>query len=852
MVKGLEKHLEIDTSKPCSPSTPPSEVPAFPNNFIQAEEEYLYIDIERVVPFPAEKCFEIFKDHKDYLITHLKMTEEIGKTALGNFSISPEWIKTESNNLSKYGPGSICKYAHFMDGIVYSMHDKVTMLDDSQVDKNGDKVYRYSFETETNLTTPKMPLQDHSVLYVFSNFQKRKDIRKMKKPVLQFGPLKMDLSSSMKNTFISSGEKHLSILSQVWSLRYSGKLPRQGEKVLFLGVNPSSVHLAWLMIERGMKVENIMFLQKGEIQETEEFVLPNYFAVRKFLSCMREKASNSNKFIFAKEEEDVFLKDNLRSEKYMKTIKAYCKVYADIFGNEKYSCVSIPKREFEKGIDTSFIKFLAKNQLQGLFSLAQLFFPGIGTEKAIYAMKKFSPSFLDGLLQTDISFRRYSDSTKKVEVKKHSSWKKEKLKSNWSKVCIKTLEILGLKVVYGASKVRIDRAKKEAIYTVNEKDHSLVYDFLVYADAPKSGKFQFKVSKPEEKLLEADTLTVIKQLQQLQGENKTIFLNIVQETSSLEMNFSYNYLFLDSLSFSLQNKYPGLTKEQDELTQLPWEAFSDDRKLHDSSMLQRIKVFMMNSICFLLFTLFYLFTFPFLSKSRSEYFFRLLKLFNEEDKEIRTTHDFVLETPFAISFKNYVYAEANKHKKDKLLSYGLEAFEDTIPQVKFSLQWSEFELREILRSYLSTVEFHSFTASFISFVQSINTILPAHMLLNRIKSWLLAAELRFIFGFGYRFEDSKGGGIYFRTCSLLEASIEEFGEVVGRKLFSSLGKVLLEEVYSTYGFKICVEVDDEGTGVSVRFMEEFRVAWGNNFPFYWNKKVDRLSLEPFVTQGWEK
>ena len=107
-----------------TPFTPPSKVPFLPYGLMGAKKTVEWVDGEWVYDFPPEDCFEIMKDYKTFLQSHLSTNEKEN-----SIFADPQWIKAGEDGI--YGTvGSLCQYAFKLDNIVFWMVDEIVTLDD--------------------------------------------------------------------------------------------------------------------------------------------------------------------------------------------------------------------------------------------------------------------------------------------------------------------------------------------------------------------------------------------------------------------------------------------------------------------------------------------------------------------------------------------------------------------------------------------------------------------------------------------------------------------------------------------------------------------------------------------------
>src|SRR5690606_8177071 len=133
--------------------------------------------------------------------------------------------------------------------------DKVTTLDDgTELDPNGNKIYRFAMETQWNLSEPSMPMQGHGTYMVFTTHQKNpnkchlKWIRKWRKPYLAgLIPLNDRIEKQLQGYM----QRDLMTLWQIYHNDLSPKLPKIDSKIVVVGAGPSGLHMTYELIQRG-------------------------------------------------------------------------------------------------------------------------------------------------------------------------------------------------------------------------------------------------------------------------------------------------------------------------------------------------------------------------------------------------------------------------------------------------------------------------------------------------------------------------------------------------------------------------------------------------------------------------
>eukprot|EP00924_Labyrinthula_sp_SR-Ha-C_P009115 augustus_masked-scaffold_2-processed-gene-13.50-mRNA-1 protein AED:0.35 eAED:0.45 QI:0/-1/0/1/-1/1/1/0/1170 len=274
LVKGLEKDISIRVfedragphrikgTQPCYQGELPLKF-----KFLTFGSDFVKIKGERVFPYSAEKCFNLVRDYLNFLSVTLKFKEKEGNDAgVINFRCCPQWEKNVPNNISFNGAGSQFRYSLVEEGKVFSLVEEVTLCDDSMTDHNGNKVFRFAVKFSDLLSRPILPSKDNEYLMVFSTFNNDQSKCHLKWTQQLRTPYSMGFSygNSFKGRLEVEMDRKMDAINHLLNRKYSPRLPKFDSKVLIVGAGPSGLHMAHLLIRKGLPVENISILEKTD------------------------------------------------------------------------------------------------------------------------------------------------------------------------------------------------------------------------------------------------------------------------------------------------------------------------------------------------------------------------------------------------------------------------------------------------------------------------------------------------------------------------------------------------------------------------------------------------------------
>eukprot|EP00924_Labyrinthula_sp_SR-Ha-C_P003465 augustus_masked-scaffold_15-processed-gene-10.67-mRNA-1 protein AED:0.37 eAED:0.45 QI:0/-1/0/1/-1/1/1/0/1164 len=272
--EGLEKDMSVGVYPkkggpfPIKGSQPidESELP-FIYKHMSFGKEFLNIQGEMVYPFSAEKCFSVMTNYLDFLSVFMYDVEkEAREGGMQNFRSVPQWERCVPNHLSENGPGSAFRYSYFDMGKVFSIVEEIKVCDDSEVDQYGQKVYKFGVHFSNEHSIPMHPAKDHNWLMVFTTYQQDPNkchlrwTRRMRTNFVLGWPV----GKMTQRQFETDIQRHTFILWRLFHRKFSNKLPKKDSKVVIVGAGPSGLHMAHLLIQKGLPAKNITILEKTD------------------------------------------------------------------------------------------------------------------------------------------------------------------------------------------------------------------------------------------------------------------------------------------------------------------------------------------------------------------------------------------------------------------------------------------------------------------------------------------------------------------------------------------------------------------------------------------------------------
>eukprot|EP00924_Labyrinthula_sp_SR-Ha-C_P003467 augustus_masked-scaffold_15-processed-gene-10.66-mRNA-1 protein AED:0.35 eAED:0.57 QI:0/-1/0/1/-1/1/1/0/1160 len=277
-VEGLENDIEtqVDAAAPTGEAeikyagTPPTkmkDLPFIPYKAMGFSKKMMSITSEIVIPFSAEKCFSVCLDYLNFLSAYMVDTEkDAWSHGMKEFKSCPQWEREVPCALTRNGPGSAFRYSFFDDGYVFSMVEEIKVVDDTGVDADGNKVYKFGVHFSNELTKPMHPAKNHSWQITFTTYRNDPNKchlfweRKMRKPRV----LGVSIAETVKTRFVARLQRHAQIFWDLAHRKFSTRIPQHNSKVLVVGAGPSGLHMAHLLISKGLPVENITILEKTD------------------------------------------------------------------------------------------------------------------------------------------------------------------------------------------------------------------------------------------------------------------------------------------------------------------------------------------------------------------------------------------------------------------------------------------------------------------------------------------------------------------------------------------------------------------------------------------------------------
>ena len=126
---GLSNKIEITPGKR-TPFSSDYQVPFVNCLLTTSDQKVPEIRGEMIFPFSAQKCFDVMKDYRKFLLSNLKDNERLAMRELnGPFHAQPRWC-FEASKQAAGTEGSMVQYAYYLSGVVHWVVDKVTKLED--------------------------------------------------------------------------------------------------------------------------------------------------------------------------------------------------------------------------------------------------------------------------------------------------------------------------------------------------------------------------------------------------------------------------------------------------------------------------------------------------------------------------------------------------------------------------------------------------------------------------------------------------------------------------------------------------------------------------------------------------
>ena len=127
-----------------------------------------------------------------------------------------------------------------------------------------------------------------------------------------------------------------------------------------------------------------------------------------------------------------------------------------------------------------------------------------------------------------------------------------------------------------------------------------------------------------------------------------------------------------------------------------------------------------------------------------------------------------------------------------------------IKRPKGALQWNNDNYRVMIAEWLCLVKpkLNAFEWMKEGF-RSLRHNFPVFY--GYVFSWIAGISFANLIGYGYRVEDSEGGGFYVPKCHMLATAKKEYGDEVGSRICTHVCKVFTEEFTKTQGLDYTFE-----------------------------------------------
>eukprot|EP00924_Labyrinthula_sp_SR-Ha-C_P016418 augustus_masked-scaffold_6-processed-gene-2.39-mRNA-1 protein AED:1.00 eAED:1.00 QI:0/-1/0/0/-1/1/1/0/1232 len=276
-VKGLEKDLTTsvyEVTEGCPHKihgSLPSKLRKIPKHIQQRKFLKSEIKVERrlVLHFSPEQCFSLVTNYLNFLSFLLKPNQDKARRAgFYGFDPCPQWEKFVQGSDEIRGPLPGCqfRYSQYEEGFISSVVNEIKVCEKTQSSNIQHPVYRFAYEKVDEETRPVNLSSGRKTLFVFSSFQGKID-----KCHLYIGIREREVKTG--GLFVNSKQKdeidvridsHLRVLEQALRRKFSPKLPKVNSRVAIVGAGPSGLHMAHLLIEKGLPPDNITIYEKEE------------------------------------------------------------------------------------------------------------------------------------------------------------------------------------------------------------------------------------------------------------------------------------------------------------------------------------------------------------------------------------------------------------------------------------------------------------------------------------------------------------------------------------------------------------------------------------------------------------
>eukprot|EP00924_Labyrinthula_sp_SR-Ha-C_P016404 augustus_masked-scaffold_6-processed-gene-2.41-mRNA-1 protein AED:1.00 eAED:1.00 QI:0/-1/0/0/-1/1/1/0/1300 len=232
-----------------------------------------------VFHFSPEKCFSLVTKYLNLLSFLLKPNQDAArKFGLTNFNSCPRWVKgTETENkLTRHGPGSRCRFSFFLEGCVVEVTNEIRVCSDEKDKTTGKRVYRFATSVIDSETKPLNIIQGHETLMVFTSYEGRENkchlyFEKRETEITNLSFLNRDVQKQRLNVMIG---KQLVALRQALTRKFCPKLPKRDTRVAIIGAGPSGLHMAHLLLEKGLNKENLTIYEQSDMVGGKSKTIP--------------------------------------------------------------------------------------------------------------------------------------------------------------------------------------------------------------------------------------------------------------------------------------------------------------------------------------------------------------------------------------------------------------------------------------------------------------------------------------------------------------------------------------------------------------------------------------------------
>eukprot|EP00924_Labyrinthula_sp_SR-Ha-C_P016373 snap_masked-scaffold_6-processed-gene-1.35-mRNA-1 protein AED:0.91 eAED:0.91 QI:0/-1/0/1/-1/1/1/0/1196 len=272
---GLEKDLttavyeETNGCPHTVQGTHPSRISSFPKELWNGKFSKDFIKVERsqVFHFSPEQCFSLVRNYLNLLSFFLKPNQDAArKSGYQSFDPCPQWEKFLPSDLSENGPGSRFRFSKFAEGGVFSLVTEVKVCSKSQEVEDENTVYRFAVKNIDEESYPMSLAKDQEMLMVFTSFEGRIEKCHFYLALREREIMNQGFFSSRKQQERMDIEvdSYLRIFLYALRRKFSPKIPKKDSHVAIVGAGPSGLHMAHLLIEKGLPAENLTIYEKED------------------------------------------------------------------------------------------------------------------------------------------------------------------------------------------------------------------------------------------------------------------------------------------------------------------------------------------------------------------------------------------------------------------------------------------------------------------------------------------------------------------------------------------------------------------------------------------------------------